>query len=296
MPHDPVDRREQTVAHFQSDQTAAQAAVQALNSDDQFQWRGKKSLSTDQLTDYLRELTPVVLRFDLRVTYYLLQQGRPVSRQAVLQAGTAVLVDVRGVPRIRSISGTPLTLPHLVQNATPHFLGDTWTAFDPAKVFAVRPADIELAFFALFPIGSGVRFERPCGTTGNADRDQTPPTNSSGPSTPQSPPAPGPTSVAPSGFDTSGTWVIESDDSAAIGTLVPDGDGFRFKTTDYIGWDCYLDGRPNQDASLTCVSGGGIAATWRGQGHISPVGVSKFRFDGTAVSIRPGSTMILRPQ
>ncbi|MEU8900198.1 DUF6777 domain-containing protein [Nocardia sp. NPDC048505] len=298
VPHETVDGREQTIAHFQSNPVAAAAAADALNSDNQLQWRGKTALSADRLAEYLRELTPVSLRVDLRVTYYLLQQGKPVRRQAVLQAGTAVLVDARGVPRIRSISGTPLTLPEFRPEDTPKFLGDTWTSFDPAKVFAVRPADVELTFFTLFPIGSDRRFERPCGTTGEADRDLPPPTNSAVPTTTEAFPAPEPTTAGPSGLDFSGSWAIESDiGGAAIGTLTPEGQGFRFRTTDYIGWDCYLDGGPNQDASFACLSGDGVA-TWQGQGRVSVVqmnGRSKLRFDGVATNIRPGTPMILRP-
>ncbi|PZT71125.1 hypothetical protein DN402_02310 [Streptomyces sp. SW4] len=50
-----------------------------------------------------------MLRADTRVTGHGLRGGRPVGGQAVLQAGTAVLVDDRGVPRVRCAGGNPLT-------------------------------------------------------------------------------------------------------------------------------------------------------------------------------------------
>lgn len=45
---------------------------------------------------YLRSLTPVALRMDTRVTNHGYRNGQVYSYQAVLEAGTAVLVDDRG--------------------------------------------------------------------------------------------------------------------------------------------------------------------------------------------------------
>jgi hypothetical protein len=67
-------------------------------------------LAVDPATyrEYLDALTPVVLLRDTTVIDHVLQGGRIVSRSAILQRGTAVLVDGTGVPRVRCVSGSPL--------------------------------------------------------------------------------------------------------------------------------------------------------------------------------------------
>ncbi|MFD0452288.1 DUF6777 domain-containing protein [Rhodococcus aetherivorans] len=60
---------------------------------------------------YLRTLTPVLLRADTRVTDHEYRGGRAVPVQSVLEAGTVVLVDDRGVPRVRCAPGSPLLSP-----------------------------------------------------------------------------------------------------------------------------------------------------------------------------------------
>ncbi len=61
--------------------------------------------------DFLRGLTSVVLRADTQVTDHGFRDGRATSFQSVLQRGTAVLVDDRGVPRVRCAGGNPLNPP-----------------------------------------------------------------------------------------------------------------------------------------------------------------------------------------
>src|SRR5205823_14856495 len=50
-------------------------------------------ISRDQIPAYLNGLTPVILQTDTRVTNHGFRNGRANPFQAVLQAGTAVLVD-----------------------------------------------------------------------------------------------------------------------------------------------------------------------------------------------------------
>ena len=61
---------------------------------------------------FLRGLTPVVLRADTRVTNHGFRDGSATSFQSVLQAGTAVLVDDHGAPRVRCACGNPLKAPN----------------------------------------------------------------------------------------------------------------------------------------------------------------------------------------
>jgi hypothetical protein len=66
---------------------------------------------------YIRKLTPVTLTFDTRVTNHNFVGGRAVGYQAILAAGTAVLVDDDGVPRARCRCGNPLLEPVYVPEA-----------------------------------------------------------------------------------------------------------------------------------------------------------------------------------
>ena len=90
------------------------------------------------IADYVAGLTPVVLREDTRVTNHGFSGGEATARQSVLQAGTAVLVDARGVPRVRCACGNPLIEPTATASA-PTFEGDGWAGFDDTRLVAVEP-------------------------------------------------------------------------------------------------------------------------------------------------------------
>jgi hypothetical protein len=57
---------------------------------------------------YIAKLHPVTLTRDTQVTNHAFTDGRAVPFQAILQAGTAVLVDKYGVPVVRCFCGNPL--------------------------------------------------------------------------------------------------------------------------------------------------------------------------------------------
>nr|WP_234436957.1 DUF6777 domain-containing protein [Streptomyces sp. NBRC 110468] len=101
---------------------------------------------------HLRSLTPVQLRLDTRVTNHGYRHGAPTAYQAVLQAGTAVLVDRLGVPRVRCACGNPLT-PPLAQGAGFRRTGDTWPAYSPATTVVVRPSATVIDEFVLYDPG-----------------------------------------------------------------------------------------------------------------------------------------------
>ncbi|MER5928709.1 DUF6777 domain-containing protein [Streptomyces sp. NPDC002054] len=93
----------------------------------------------EEVPGYLRSLTPVQLRWDTRVTNHGFQDGRATPYQAVLQAGTAVLVDDRAVPRVRCACGNPLGEPvALKPNSTRQ--GKPWTAYQPQNTVVIAPA------------------------------------------------------------------------------------------------------------------------------------------------------------
>jgi hypothetical protein len=58
--------------------------------------------------EYIAKLHPVTLTRDTQVTNHAYTNGRAVPFQAILQAGTAVLVDEYGVPVVRCFCGNPL--------------------------------------------------------------------------------------------------------------------------------------------------------------------------------------------
>src|SRR5688572_25459760 len=66
---------------------------------------------------YIRRLRPVTLTRDTRVTNHNFVNGRAVAYQAILAAGTAVLVDRRGVPVARCRCGNPLLEPIYIPTA-----------------------------------------------------------------------------------------------------------------------------------------------------------------------------------
>ncbi|WP_256979445.1 DUF6777 domain-containing protein [Streptomyces sp. NRRL B-24085] len=160
---------------------------------------------------FLRALAPVVLRADTRVTNHGYRDGAATSYQAVLQAGTAVLVDDRGVPRTRCACGNPLT-PPVAQQTTPKRTGDSWPSYDPSNVVVVAPSTTVIDVFVLYDPDHHDWVARQRGDTGGKDHKTHPPAKPSPPvsvsppttpSTPSSPNSPEPcvstSSGAPSG-------------------------------------------------------------------------------------------------
>ncbi|MEU0426624.1 DUF6777 domain-containing protein [Streptomyces canus] len=148
-----------------------------------------------EVPPYLRSLTPVQLRMDTRVTNHGYRDGAPTSYQAVLQAGTAVLVDSHGVPRTRCACGNPLT-PPVAQQTTPKHTGDTWSSFRPSNVVVVAPSTTVINIFVIYDPDHHDWIARHRGDTGSKDHKTHPPARPS-PSVSAST-LPPPTSTAPS--------------------------------------------------------------------------------------------------
>ncbi|WP_406345634.1 DUF6777 domain-containing protein [Streptomyces sp. NBC_00648] len=157
-------------------------------------------IGPDTVPTYLRALTPVQLRVDTRVTNHGYRDGSASSYQAVLQAGTAVLVDDRGVPRVRCACGNPL-MPPVAQQGTPKPTGDAWPAYRPSNVAVVAPATHVVDTFVMFDPDRDEWFSRPKGDTGAGDKKTPPPGQSepysSSPTTGESARSESPSSQAP---------------------------------------------------------------------------------------------------
>lgn len=103
-------------------------------------------LSLDNFATYLRTLTPALLTADTRVTNHGYRNGDAYGFQAVLQKGTAVLVDQHGTPRARCSCGNPLAEP-IPTKTTPKYTGNVWPGFDPNAVTVVQPSTDPIVIF-----------------------------------------------------------------------------------------------------------------------------------------------------
>ncbi|WEO93955.1 DUF6777 domain-containing protein [Streptomyces sp. FXJ1.172] len=126
-------------------------------------------VSATGLPGYLRGLTPVVLRADTRVTDHTYHDRRAAAYQAVLQAGTAVLVDNRGVPRVRCACGNPLGPPAAVPGGL-GASGSTWSGYRPSLVVAVIPAPRAVTSITIVDVGTHTWIERRTGPDVRHDR------------------------------------------------------------------------------------------------------------------------------
>ncbi|WP_318200085.1 DUF6777 domain-containing protein [Streptomyces sp. SCL15-4] len=126
------------------------------------------------LPAYLRGLTPVVLGSDTRVTNHAYRDHRADDYQAVLQAGTAVLVDDRGVPRVRCACGNPLAPPAPTRGGA-SARGTPWPGYRPNKVIVVSPAPRAVASLTLVDAGHRTWTERRVGHDVRRDRVVPPP-------------------------------------------------------------------------------------------------------------------------
>ncbi|MDG9708514.1 DUF6777 domain-containing protein [Streptomyces sp. DH10] len=150
-------------------------------------------VSPASVPEHLRGLTPVVLRADTRVTGHGFRAGRAAGYQAVLQAGTAVLVDDRGVPRVRCACGNPLN-PPMALRGTPAVEGTPWPGYRPGQVVVVKPAPQAITEFTIVDVTTRTWIERRTGHDVRRDRALPPPawaTNSPAPTPePSEPPPP----------------------------------------------------------------------------------------------------------
>lgn len=129
-------------------------------------WVAPFGIGTTGLREFVATLTPVRLRADTRATAHAWSGGRAEPYQAVLQAGSAVLLDRAGVPRVRCADGAPLTAAEPVES--PRY-ADAWAGFDPAAVLEIRPSGTPAREFGLVDTAGEQPFRRPAGAAGATD-------------------------------------------------------------------------------------------------------------------------------
>jgi len=103
------------------------------------EWARVLDIQVSQIPTYVRALIPTTLTADARVTNHTWQNGRAVGYQAVLERGTAVLVDTNGRLIARCRCGNPLLPPQEVQGP-PIYTGPKWEGFDPTVIVIVVPS------------------------------------------------------------------------------------------------------------------------------------------------------------
>ncbi|MGW2597413.1 DUF6777 domain-containing protein [Streptomyces klenkii] len=175
---------ERQIRYLNDDQTKSRAFASAAG------------IQQGEIPGYLRGLTPLQLRSDTRVTNHGYKDGSATTFQSVLQAGTAVLVDNRGLPRVRCACGNPLGPPVAAKGST-KTKGQSWSAYKSSNVVAVTQATTVVYVIVVYDPVTGQWFERPVGTDGGSDRPVPPPSGAI-PSGPASQGSEEPSSAEPS--------------------------------------------------------------------------------------------------
>jgi hypothetical protein len=133
------------------------------NPDKAYGWASTLGIAVTQIRTYVNSLTPVLLRADTRVTNHGWANGRVTSFQTVLQAGTAVLIDVKGEPVTKCYCGNPLTPPIAYP---PVYYGPRWYGFNPASLTVIIENTTVINIFTLVDARTGTTYTTPAGSNG----------------------------------------------------------------------------------------------------------------------------------
>jgi hypothetical protein len=127
-------------------------------------WASVFDIEVGDIPRYVAGLTPVVLISDTVVTNHGFKDGKATELQSVLQAGTAVMVDSRGLPRVKCNCGNPLAppSPDALSDASP--AGEPWPGYEQGDVVAVAPGQ-PATTLTLVDVETAEPIEVPVGTT-----------------------------------------------------------------------------------------------------------------------------------
>jgi hypothetical protein len=131
-------------------------------------WATVLGIAPIDIPRYVADLTPLMLRSDTAVTNHGFSGGRATTVHSILQAGTAVLVDKFGIPRVRCRCGNPLTPPRVFSRQ--RYAGPTWPQFSKTNITIIQPAREAINEFIIINLPNGVIINRPAGTRGERDR------------------------------------------------------------------------------------------------------------------------------
>ncbi|KAA1428389.1 DUF6777 domain-containing protein [Nocardioides antri] len=124
---------------------------------------GVLELDPAEIRPYIENLTPVLLTADTWVTNHGFENGEATPFQSVMQAGTAVLIDEHGVPRVRCFCGNPLLEPETADHTLQATEGEEWDGYEPDGVRLVQGGDTALETVTLIDAESGEQFDRGLG-------------------------------------------------------------------------------------------------------------------------------------
>jgi hypothetical protein len=160
-------------------------------------WARVLSIQPSEIKSYVSSLTPVILRTDTRVTNHGFVNGVANPIPALLEAGTAVLVDHYGVPVVKCYCGNPLTVP--LPLSSPTYTGEPWRGFQPGHITIINQSTTIIDTFNLYDPKTGTTFTRPAGSSGTHDGpyQQSPSGTTTGAQPPPTQPAPPPTQATP---------------------------------------------------------------------------------------------------
>jgi len=130
-------------------------------------WAGVLGITPAEIPTYVNALTPLILTRDTRVTNHGFANGTATSIPAVLQAGTAVMVDKFGIPRVKCGCGNPLTEPPPLTSRT-QFNGPRWSGFATSTLVTVTTS-VEVKTFVIVDVNTGGLLSRPPGAGAPTD-------------------------------------------------------------------------------------------------------------------------------
>ena len=130
-------------------------------------WASVVGVTFEQIPEYVATLTPVILRSDTYVLNHGFTNGVANPIPAILQAGTAVLVDKYGAPVTKCYCGNPLRPPPRCERCT--YTGPKWGGFNPGGITIINQSTTIIDIFVLVDPKTGEPFVRPPGTTGGSD-------------------------------------------------------------------------------------------------------------------------------
>jgi hypothetical protein len=147
-------------------------AAQLGDDDKSAAFADVQGIETGELGGFIAALTAVMLRQDVRLADHGFVDGEAERFEAVLEKGTAVLVDADGVPRARCASGSPLVAARATGDAET-FRGTQWPGFGENRIVVIDGADVGEAFVLIDNDTEDV-FNRPVGSAGDDDTDADP--------------------------------------------------------------------------------------------------------------------------
>ncbi|MEJ2861505.1 DUF6777 domain-containing protein [Actinomycetospora flava] len=129
---------------------------------------GLRDSSASTISSYVDGLTSVVLRSDTYVTNHGWSGGHVTAWPAVLQAGTAVLVDQHGNLVTRCFCGNPLTAPQSFNTVA--YVGPRWYSFTSSSVTVITHQTTQVTNnFTIIDVHTGRGHDRPHGSDGEED-------------------------------------------------------------------------------------------------------------------------------